>query len=624
MAAANSSKKQTGPPQLPSCGRTRNELDDLLARIKKDELEMSYFFFQGEPPEHLKHFTIEDKLLRCIECGKTISGHPRENAIADDAERKRPRSDLPFEATSLLAPWYTLPMEPLLLELVETDVTKAPWTMYPREKTLFVRQEYAKVWDWVEEKGIHLLIGSPGIGKTWCLDYLLLRALQPGAPYDAIVTLTEGQANVIIVSDDGVTSRTMYGQIEREYPDNKFLSTIEGAQAKNVLLLHDVKSAKGKVEFPLRLRFINSLMQKILAVTVVVATSTNRANYGVFEKSYISQIRKYFIPCWTYEEMMRFPLQLSCGKEEEAEQREELFRKFGGVPRSWVNPENALAHQEDDAATIDVFRVSPLTPSSLTMMIPSEDRKKAATWTFVSRGAEEVWMKKKGLKTDLDVLRSLEEGGIVTGDVRGRFFEGHVKSLLKSGMGHVFSLTDLSTGLSNEQFSVPKGASVAHFSGSSASAVAPGKVPTLWIPRNSNFPFVDFIFVEPNGDTTLLQVTVASSHNPSRKVVEELLTNLQTKGVTSIVPVSCVVKRLIWVVDAANKCNVTQLVKDGTATQPEKGKKKHNPKGKASAKKQYEKIPQFQAVVPKDPPISRDVISRTVARHQLFYCGLSA
>ena len=48
-------------------------------------------------------------------------------------------------------------------------------------------------------------------------------------------------------------------------------------------------------------------------------------------------------------------------------------------------------------------------------------------------------MKKKGLKTDLDVLRSLEEGGIVTGDVRGRFFEGHVQRLLESGKEHVQS-----------------------------------------------------------------------------------------------------------------------------------------------------------------------------------------
>ena len=63
-------------PAPPPCGRTRGELDNLRARIKKGELDNADYFFQGSPPpEHLNHLVIKDKLVRCIKCGRTIDEH---------------------------------------------------------------------------------------------------------------------------------------------------------------------------------------------------------------------------------------------------------------------------------------------------------------------------------------------------------------------------------------------------------------------------------------------------------------------------------------------------------------------------------------------------------------------
>jgi hypothetical protein len=194
MSAAAASAQ----PAIKPCGRTQSKLDELLKGADKGEARFERFFFTATPPRHLAHLHINDDLVRCLECGCTIGEHPPD--VPEPPAKKSRTERKPFVwDKSLYANVKNATMTSLTEEQIEGSEKKKlrrvrflktaggmPWfgaetqgVLPPDE--LLLRKWHVDLWearnrlqtDNSSPKSNIIVIGTPGIGKSIALNYLL-------------------------------------------------------------------------------------------------------------------------------------------------------------------------------------------------------------------------------------------------------------------------------------------------------------------------------------------------------------------------------------------------------------------------------------------------------------------
>jgi hypothetical protein len=230
------------------------------------------------------------------------------------------------------------------------------------------------------------------------------------------------------------------------------------------------------------------------------------------------------------------------------------------------------------------------------MAVPSKNRTKPVSnlYTFVSRGVEHEWrlMRKRVRVPSLrNQYQKCVEEGLPPGTC-GAFFERLVLALLLDPAQQPLDLYDVVPVVqkSSERIDV-KGIEEVTFSGSDASAVKKVKKPTVFVPTNQQFPFIDFLIVFPSNDVIGIQATVNQrGHQPTpstfKTVVDSLKSPLTlTKIVWAVPRGSGILKRQPLDVSTtrASKALTGSLTASLTASK--------------ALRDAYDKIPQYLLVV---------------------------
>jgi len=184
---------------------------------------------------------------------------------------------------------------------------------------------------------------------------------------------------------------------------------------------------------------------------------------------------------------------------------------------------------------------------------------------FVSDFARDLWLQSKK-SVAVEQQLSLYHKCIDDGRHGGDEYENYVLAvLLQSGARlnqHLAPLLKNKTNQPNIRFDLPESIVMTRFDGLDAALVKQTTVPTLYVPTNRKFPFVDFLLVHPGkgkkkNKVELFQSTVASEHQPTMSTVAKVLDKLDQK---------LSVSRLIWVGPLEQGINKWQSIKDGTRT----------------------------------------------------------
>lgn len=254
------------------------------------------------------------------------------------------------------------------------------------------------------------------------------------------------------------------------------------------------------------------------------------------------------------------------------------FYKVGGVPRNLSSDEAVeAACQKQNAVAVtvtpltrNVIKQFPDNSHAIVVDVPNEDRTGIREQTFVSEQACLTWIqvhthnKKISSPTDLwtAYYKSFSEGECRP--IQGYWFERCVRTVLERAAVEL-SFTPLlkATGAAPaassptappkwERWIIPKLVRT-DVEGQDAEGVKQTSMPTLFIPKNSNFPFVDFIIVN-NTSVTLIQVTVGDEHPPGWKSVDKVLVHLKKNNLA--------VEKIVWVVPSTTDFKSWQSIYD--------------------------------------------------------------
>lgn len=192
--------------------------------------------------------------------------------------------------------------------------TGATWFIEYSLSTLFYRadlyDEMGKRTDAMVGGDRLLVIGNPGIGKSWSLNALLWRHVTKN-PNDPVV-LRDAKGWHFIDHDHRyrrfarIDAETLGEVLTALYPDRR-----------RVLLLHDCNNDDDTMQFS------ENDVVWYSAYAIVLAASPDSSSYEVFDNN--ANCQHFYMPLWSYEE-------LSCANPAITATE---FTKGGGVPRSY-------------------------------------------------------------------------------------------------------------------------------------------------------------------------------------------------------------------------------------------------------------------------------------------------
>jgi hypothetical protein len=226
------------------------------------------------------------------------------------------------------------------------------------------------------------------------------------------------------------------------------------------------------------------------------------------------------------------------------------FFNIGGVPRHLLNESSdrflhVCGQRMDTDLTYEQLHkdVNSNVSHCIAMAVPASNRSYAALHTFISKGVENVWRSKRKNVSVAEMRNAYKK--CVTENLPkgtcGDFFERLVLTMLLQNASVPLELHDVipdgakaaKPRKSTESIAVQSIAAAGiAFDGADAKAVfKPMDAPTVFIPTNQQFPFVDFLIVYPSGDVTGIQCTVSQRHHrPTPSTVARVLGPLKQNG----------------------------------------------------------------------------------------------
>jgi len=256
-----------------------------------------------------------------------------------------------------------------------------------------------------------LILGSPGIGKSMSMNYLLMRSLRefPDIP---VMTICLRDVDCFVPDRQGSHKRyaANRGDVQRRASLVSFILSVPGVTAAPLdaasrlplLVLHDIKKQAevGSHYFGDVMAHLRGLFSLVLAVF----SSPNRENYHNYEQETSPTVTKYWMPPWSEEEMKIFfkmqPPSVACKAHGNFQ---EYWDQAGGIPRSWHLPLDEVARRRADS--LGKFRPDPYlnclpglsedAPSLIVAPTCTADHK-FKTVEFVSKMAEEAAVRLMG------------------------------------------------------------------------------------------------------------------------------------------------------------------------------------------------------------------------------------
>ena len=487
------------------------------------------------------------------------------------------KDDLPWPALYDPAAHFPKPQPlPARLQFVSWKVPSGhgaatgPWCFAPDDELRMVRPVYEEVWKRFLEvfharltrKGL-LIIGHPGIGKTYLLDLLLSWHLFTH-PHVPVVAIAIGKFQIFIKVDGKTPRRFVIGHAgitPTQFADQ--LKQWGMKQGDPLLVLHDIKK---KLDLPYKLDLLDELKQHF-DVTCVVSSSPDRNTWIEFTKAF-QNYTKFYLPVLSETEARDFVAKMADGPPSDATVSQWL-NLVGGVPRhltSQLAVDSAVDTQKQNAPKVEYDPVASGTDyptDTIVCMVPAAGYHEAR-FDFISNNACQLWMKHMKATDPGRLLKALRAGGDdqATRDALGRFFEAWVISLVRSGS--CLSRHPLRPGEPPrvlEPWALPQGLTTSSYPGNDPKKIVGTTQDTLWVPESAQFPVVDCVIVRARASptsrasATLIQVTVASSHHPKLAEAAELFDALTANGID--------VLDFVWVVDATSTLNRWQSLEGG-------------------------------------------------------------
>jgi hypothetical protein len=406
--------------------------------------------------------------------------------------------------------------------------------------------------------------GNPGIGKSTWLNYALVRFLQDGY----VVVLERAKASDYFVFRDGICTH-------KENQVNPFL--LSELPEKAVYLFDPDENDSHPLESN---------------VFTIVASSPQEKHYKALKKL---RAGRYYFPCWSLEE-----LQVAKPSSMDALRVEELFLKWGGIPR-YVFDDDQKKLLGELKEMVDHVDLELVEKSRYTAEIP-EHKQQSLSHMLVHYVVKEPYD-----QGELDFASDLIGRSIIEAAVRSdykklirHYEEVRRQDWLGAYYGHLWEhlcheIIPLGTkeGLKLEPVTKDKTKNrrviknpLVMEKGKLESMMAALQKGCYFQPSAANFPVIDAMVMEGN-DLYGLQMTVASSHPP---IAHETLKLLEA------IPAGKSL-HMVWVVDGVKEGHITTVQ---SFVQPKDPTKKVD----AAEMKKLQNMPQWvlKLSFPKESP----------------------
>ena len=465
------------------------------------------------------------------------------------------------------------------LHPIVTAVTRGPndgpWVVYSDERDLYIRTDhYPPLYDlhvmpclaaahrsWAAKRSRvsanFLVMGSPGIGKSMGMNFMLMRSLRQ-FPEILVITMCVDEVDFFV--PDGQNSHKRYtvlrSHLKEDYTFLNFVTSLPGVTAAPkyalsrppLLVLHDIKHDKQQAAAPLPYQIhIIHILDGHFAVVLAVFSSPNESNYAVVLKEPASHSETYWMPLWSEDEMECLKKQPGSPANRPDSEFDAYWEQAGGMLRCWTWSLSKIKDERKKSlekfTAVHYLRCVPdasdHAPSLVVAPTCTHDHQRAPV-QFVSKAAEEDSLKilKKVGCHEL-YLRAKDD----VGDVRGRYFERLATRLLELMIeGKIRKKLEKAKALPpNTKGAITidtTAASVCQFTSQRlASMPLPqaGAV-SVGFPRNPNFPFIDQVILQRDKadklTAVLFQCTARRRHPATARQVATAWSELRRMGVT--------------------------------------------------------------------------------------------
>eukprot|EP00823_Brevimastigomonas_motovehiculus_P009069 TRINITY_DN8748_c0_g1_i1.p1 TRINITY_DN8748_c0_g1~~TRINITY_DN8748_c0_g1_i1.p1 ORF type:complete len:513 (+),score=72.24 TRINITY_DN8748_c0_g1_i1:128-1666(+) len=251
---------------------------------------------------------------------------------------RRPFSSLPSVAPETLL-WRALREKNYTIRNLDAGVQMVQlppgvrW-LSPRVNSdkLFVRKCWRDLWDiscklrTSREQGM-LLTGSPGVGKSWFLNYALMRIAASTSPSSVSVVYQVASRPECLVF------HRHKNEVTESLPIDEEAKAVLNSSIQNYYLFDpDDFQARGPMGFP---------------AFTIVTSSPNKKHYSHFMKDCNSTSRR-FMPIWRREELKAiFPYLEKAPRVEEVDA---LYNELNGILRSYMKARSDVRKQLKEAA----------------------------------------------------------------------------------------------------------------------------------------------------------------------------------------------------------------------------------------------------------------------------------
>ena len=273
---------------------------------------------QVQPSNRTNEGAVSERILAALHrAGFTLA---QVTAFVQMAAKVAFKDDLPWPALYDPAAHFPKPQPlPARLQFVSWKVPSGhgaatgPWCFAPDDELRMVRPVYEEVWRRFLEifharltrKGF-LIIGHPGIGKTYLLDLLLSWHLFTH-PHVPVVATAIGEFQIFIKVDGKTPKRFVIdhaGITPTEFADQ--LKQWGMKQGDPLLVLHDIKES---TQLPFQGALLDELKQHF-DVMCVVASSPHYDYWGEFTKAF-QNYTKFYLPVLSEGEARDFAAKMA-------------------------------------------------------------------------------------------------------------------------------------------------------------------------------------------------------------------------------------------------------------------------------------------------------------------------
>ena len=361
-----------------------------------------------------------------------------------------------------------------------------------------------------------ILLGNPGIGKSWFLYYLM-----------ANLCLSKDIDPIILYQNQDGAGYLFHGDSVRSGSPSDLFQLVSSS-FKDMYYLVDSSIPK----FSIRERVYKTIL----------VSSPDKTIYKEFKKS-LTRSRPYFLPVWSWEEIHRcrsscFPHLNDLGLRVES-----LFFKFGGVPRyvlqqalvTGIETELDMAIDSGDLKSLQasVGQLAEKEGESHKLLHFDVDPSNyhVKTVKFASSYVSERVASRLLEEHRQDVIAFISSAAPSAQGFNGILFEGIIHSMLRKG--GIFKINNLEDDFSNPldvEFKIEHNNEMVVRSERELSSIP---LNTYCRPLSKSFAAIDSLFRPTNEDVYLFQSTVSRDHPIKRKRLQGIIDQIQSPSTSS-------------------------------------------------------------------------------------------